>query len=74
MAQKIIEYWMCTSITDSDLDGYVNEKIKEGFQPYGTPFMMATPSSQWDEEPLERIFVKDGVVPVYAQAMVKYED
>ncbi|HVZ95894.1 MAG TPA: hypothetical protein VG847_03405 [Chitinophagaceae bacterium] len=54
MATKITQYGICAANTDGELAGFVNEKIKDGYQPYGLVFI----SVQHDQLFFHQVIVK----------------
>ncbi len=66
--KKIIEYASIihTSYKDESLDKMINQKIQEGFQPYGYPCAAGATKDSVDGERESDFLI--------VQAMVKYED
>ena len=66
--KKIIEYATCihNSYGTESLEKLVNEKIQEGFQPYGFPCASGATCEDADKHKQSDFFV--------LQAMVKYEN
>ena len=56
---KITKYYQVEALNSSRLDGYVNDKISEGWQPFGSPLIHQNPGASEEFH--------------YIQAMVKYE-
>ena len=68
MNKKILEYCLVSERVRSELEQEVKDKISDGWQPYGFPFIDA-----WREYKNESDAEKNNNYGNYCQAMVRYE-
>lgn len=66
--KKIVEYYLISTTDSFDIDRQVNERIQQGWQPYGNPFSTVV-NKEEDGKPWAHWMEAS-----YNQAMVKYEE
>ena len=40
MSQRILEYFTCVDTSNKELDKQVNSLVQDGYQPFGTPYVI----------------------------------